>query len=98
MPPSICKSSSQPNGIHHLLHSRRQGHCLVRRRVGELSRCKADTAVRDVKDVVETLQERHAINEVEAFAAQATKVVHDEVDGVSLPADSSVKLERFLKV
>ena len=51
-----------------------------------------DTAVRDVEDVVEPLQERHAVDEVQAFAAEAAEVVHDQVDKVGRAADQRVEL------
>lgn len=56
------------------------GTALVRRRVSELRGREADAAVGDIEHVVEALQERHAVDEVQALAADAPQVVHDEVD------------------
>lgn len=68
---------------------------LICRCIGELGCREANTAVCDVEDVVETLEERHAVDEVEAFTAQTAQVVHDEVHRVGLSADCSVELQQI---
>ena len=60
--------------------------------VGEGRSREADAAVRDVEHVVEPLEERHAVDEVEPFPADAADVVHDQEHRVRVPADRRVQL------
>lgn len=55
---------------------------------------EAYTTVGDVENVVEPLQERHAINEVQPLTAQATDIVNDEEDLVWVSADCRIQLWR----
>ena len=70
----------------------RTAKLLVRGSVGEGRGREADATVRDVKHVVEPLEERHAVDEVEPFAADAPDVVHDQEHRVCVPADRRVQL------
>lgn len=54
---------------------------------------KADLRVRDIPDVVETLEECEPVNEVETLAGVGADVSDDQVDAVCVPADGSVELE-----
>ena len=47
-----------------------------------------------IEDVVESLEERHAVNEVEARASEGANVVDDKVDGVRPPTNLCVKLPK----
>lgn len=67
---------------------------LVRGRVRELGRRKADLAVCDVEDVVESLEECHAVDKIEAGAARHPKVAHDEIHEVRRAANGRVELIR----
>ena len=70
----------------------RTAKLLVRRSVGEGRGREADAAVRDVEHVVEPLEERHAVDEVEPFPADAADVVHDQEHRVRVTADRRVEL------
>lgn len=48
-----------------------------------------------VVNVVKPLEERHAVNKVEARTSEGANVVDDEIDGVRLSTDRSVELSRF---
>ena len=63
----------------------------VRRRSRELSGGEADAAVRTVEHGVEAFEERHAVDEVEAFAAGSAKVADDKVHAVGVAADRGVE-------
>lgn len=67
---------------------------LVRCCERELGRSEANLAVGDVEDIVETLEECHAIDEVEAGPARHPEVVHDEIYEVRRAADGRVELLR----
>ena len=64
-----------------------QIHNLVGGRRRELGRREADLAILDVPHVVEALEEGHAVDEVEALAAQAPDVVHDQEHRVRVAPD-----------
>ncbi len=64
----------------------------VRFRVRELCGGEANLAVRRVEHVVEPLEERHAVDKVESFAAIGSKVPYDEEDRVGVAANRSVEL------
>ena len=49
-----------------------------------------------VEDVVESLEERHAIDEVESFAAVGPQVADDEVHELASAPDRSVELSKEL--
>ena len=59
--------------------------------VREGRRREADLGVRDVEDVVEPLQERVAVDEVEALTRVAAKVADDEVHVAGGAADKRVE-------
>ena len=71
---------------------------LVRSRGRERSRREADTAVRAVEDGVEALQERQAVDEVEALARVRAEVGDDQVDAVLVAADGRVELQLWSHV
>ena len=58
----------------------------------ELRRRKANPPAPAVEDVVEALQERHPVDEVDPAAPDRANVIHDEVDAVRGAADGGVKL------
>ena len=51
-----------------------------------------DAAVRDVEHVVEPLEERHAIDEVEAFPTRGANVANDEVDAARTASNKGVQV------
>jgi hypothetical protein len=53
---------------------------------------KPDTRVARVEDEEVSLEECKAVDEVQAFTRVIADVADDEVDGVSLAADSGVEL------
>ncbi len=65
---------------------------LIRRSISVVRRREPDAVVRNVVYLVEPLEERHAIDEVEALAAVATQVGHDEVDIVWRASERRVEL------
>lgn len=52
---------------------------------------ETDTAVRGVKDGVETLQEGKAVYEVETRAGVRTNIVHNEVHAIRVAANDRVE-------
>ena len=64
----------------------------VRLRVRELCGGEADLVVPRVEHVVESLEERHAVDKVEPFAAVGSEVAHDEEDRVGVPTNRRVEL------
>jgi len=64
---------------------------LVRRRIGERGRREAYTLVGRVEDGIEALEERLAVDEVEALASGCTEAVDDEVHVARRAADSRVE-------
>ena len=66
---------------------------LVGRGIRELRRREANLRVGDVVHVVEPLEERVAVNEVEALARVRAEVGGDEVDGVGIATNRSVELQ-----
>ena len=66
---------------------------LVGRGVRELRSREANLRVGDVVDVVEPLEERVAVDEVEALARVRAEVGGDEVDGVGVATNRSVELQ-----
>ncbi len=71
---------------------------LVCRSICERRGREADAAVRDVEDVVEPLEEGHAVDEVEALAAEAPDVVHNEEDRVGVATDRRIHLKVWVSV
>ena len=61
--------------------------------VREGRRREADLGVRDVEDVVEPLQERVAVDEVEALARARPEVRSDEIYAVRVATNRNVQLE-----
>ncbi len=53
---------------------------------------EADTGVGDVVNVIEPLEERVSIDEVEALARIRAEVRRDEIDAVGIAANLSVQL------
>ena len=70
-------------------------HSLVCRGIRELRRREANLRVGDVVDVVEPLEERVAVDKVEALARGRAERVDDEIHAVRVPADRGV--ERALR-
>ena len=66
--------------------------CSVDGRVSELGGRKADLAVLGIENIIEPLQEDHAVDEVESFATRRAEVGSDEVDEVGRAADGGVEL------
>lgn len=61
----------------------------------ELGFGEADAVVPGVEHVVESLEERHAVDEVEARARRGTDVVDDEVDVAWRAANRGVQLRKI---
>ena len=61
--------------------------------MGEPRGREADAGVSGVVDVVEPLEERVAVDEVEALARVRAEVGGDEVDGVGVATKRSVELQ-----
>lgn len=53
---------------------------------------ETDTAVGGIEDRVETLEEGHAVDEVEAFTSGGSEVTHNEVHAVGIATNSSVQV------
>ena len=64
--------------------------------VSELSRGESDLVVSRVEDVVESLEERHAVDEVESFATVGAQVADDEVHELVSAPDRGVELSKEL--
>ena len=71
---------------------------LVNERERVLGEREADRLVRHVVDMVEPLEPRVAVDEVEPLAARRAQVRDDEVDAVGVTADRCVELSPGGKV
>ena len=60
--------------------------------VGEGRSREADLGVGDVVDVVEPLEERHAVDEVESASRVTADVVHDKENVISCTANELIQL------
>ena len=60
--------------------------------MGEQRGGETDTGITGVVDVVEPLDERVAVDEIEALARAPTHVGSNEVDAVCVPADRGIQL------
>lgn len=61
-------------------------------RVRELRGGEADLVVPRIEHVVESLEEGHAVDEVESLAAVASEIANDEEHRVGIPSDGCVEL------
>ena len=69
---------------------------LVRGCISEGSGSKADLAVGSVIDVVETLQESHAVDKVQALTTRAPKICDNEVDALRVTTNRRVQLSQSI--